>query len=221
MPVQKCDSGVVTVRHSGVQLAEHRWLAARVAESAGSWRTEDERVAGTLWWYTASSVLFGTSLQAWALDGSLRHPALEHLSFTLGTGGVPADLRSDWDCTDLDELGDAWRATLTAVIEGLAGAGGLRTRPLWAIASDSLANRSLDAGAGAGSARRGADFAVELAARIGPELPRPRFVEVSSRLFCRRSSCCLIYLTGQSGKCISCPRRDPEERRALWRTQPG
>ncbi|WP_280181989.1 (2Fe-2S)-binding protein [Nocardia farcinica] len=78
---------------------------------------------------------------------------------------------------------------------------------LWAIVADALGNRAVDAGAPA--------VAVELAARLGPPLPTPRFVEVGGRTFVHRVSCCLVYELPGSGLCTSCPKRPAAERAAL------
>lgn len=194
-------------RTSGELLASPPWLAARIADSARRWSCADTRVATTLWWYTASSTLFRGLLGPWASTGALRHPGLEHLTFRLAADGSLGEVGSSWDCADLDELGAAWRTTLRAVLEPLARASGTRVRPLWAIASDSLANRALDAGS--------VTLATDLAVRIGPELPPPRYVQVAGRVLPRRSSCCLIYQVNGKDKCTSCPRRSPAERNAL------
>ena len=87
----------------------------------------------------------------------------------------------------------------------LASASGASPRALWAIATDSLANRVLWAGGAESVARM-------VAAAVGPELPVPRYVEVSGRLVVRRASCCLIYQAPGMEKCTSCPRQTPAER---------
>jgi hypothetical protein len=93
---------------------------------------------------------------------------------------------------------------LGAWIRSVAAVSGARERTLWAITTDSLANRLLWAGRTASAA--------EVAASLAPELPAPRYVRVGGREFVRRVSCCLVYQGADVGKCVSCPRQTPAER---------
>ena len=113
-----------------------------------------------------------------------------------------------------DPAGDL-RASLAAVIAAVAEAGGMRELPLWAIATDSLANRLLDLGRVAGDPGAATERARALAGAIGEPLPVPRYEEIGGGLFTRRASCCLLYELPSGSMCTSCPRRPPEERRAL------
>jgi hypothetical protein len=91
-------------------------------------------------------------------------------------------------------------ATCAAAV---ASASGAAPRALWAIATDSLANRVLWAG-GAG------EHAVALAA--DERFPVPRYVEVGGQRAVRRASCCLVYEAPGQQKCVSCPRQKPDDR---------
>ena len=91
----------------------------------------------------------------------------------------------------------------------------MRERPLWAIATDSLANRLLAVGRALGDVPRATALAGPLAAAIGAPLPAPRYVDVRGRPGTRRASCCLLYRVPGEPLCTSCPRRPPAERRIL------
>jgi ferric iron reductase protein FhuF len=91
----------------------------------------------------------------------------------------------------------------------------MRQRPLWAIATDSLANRLLALGRAAGDVAGATRLAAPLAEAMGSPLPRPRYVDVRGTRFTRRASCCLLYRIPHQPLCTSCPRRPPEERRIL------
>jgi ferric iron reductase protein FhuF len=91
----------------------------------------------------------------------------------------------------------------------------MRERPLWAIATDSVANRLLALGRAVGDVARATALAAPLAAAVGAPLPVPRYVDVGGVPFTRRASCCLLYRVPHEPMCISCPRRPPEERQIL------
>ncbi|MGW0178535.1 (2Fe-2S)-binding protein [Nocardia sp. NPDC003345] len=148
-------------------------------------------------------------------------PARVPASVTAGTGrvgeagGEPAGTagpgRADAERADVTadtaEVAAALRATLGAVIDRLAAVSGVREPALWAVVTDVIASWAVDAG-DPGVGRRLADA-------MGTELPEPRFVEVAGRTFVRRASCCLVYEAPGCEKCVSCPKRRPEEREAL------
>jgi ferric iron reductase protein FhuF len=97
----------------------------------------------------------------------------------------------------------------------VAEAGRMRERPLWAIAADSVANQLLALGRALGDVPRATALAAPLAAAVGTPLPVPRYVDVGRARFTRRASCCLMVELPGGSLCTSCPRRPPEERRAL------
>jgi hypothetical protein len=186
------DSGLVAV--PGVMITDPGWLGAQVDAAGRRYRLADRPTLGVLWWYSASSVLLGLAVAE-------RDPGLDHVTLLVHrVDGRLLDARSD-RALDAGTLGNA----LSVPIEAVVRATGARRRALWAIATDSLANRVLWAGGSPGDASR-------LAAMVGPELPTPRYVTVSGRLVVRRASCCLIYLAPGESKCVSCPRQSPEER---------
>jgi hypothetical protein len=91
----------------------------------------------------------------------------------------------------------------------------MRERPLWAIATDSIANQLLTLGRAVGDVAAASAVAAPLAAGIGAPLPVPRFVDVAGTRFTRRASCCLMVEIPGGSLCTSCPRRPPGERAAL------
>jgi hypothetical protein len=170
------------------------WLSAQLSLSTRRYPLGDRATLGVLWWYSASTVLLGPFV-----DG--KDPGLDAITLLLEADGRVLDARS---AAFSGDAASRVREMLTAAISSVSKVSGARSRQLWAIATDSLANRLLWA--------RRAEAAVDIAAEIGPELPRPRYVEVNGRQFVRRVSCCLIYRGTTTAKCTSCPRQTPEER---------
>ncbi|MET8316584.1 (2Fe-2S)-binding protein [Rhodococcus erythropolis] len=221
-----------------VLMTDPQWLAARVADTAERWGSADSRVNGTLWWYSASSTLTGIPIGTGMVTGFAADPSLDGGRIFLRDNGYLGGFAAGSVIPisrSVAELGHAMFRSLSPVIEVLAEVSGVRQQALWAIATDSIANRSLDA---AGSAReRGSAFAaglIDVLRGENPGIPVPRFVDVDRnesvvrvsnpltpvasgrRRFTQRASCCLIYEVPGEGKCTSCPKRAPEDRvRAL------
>lgn len=188
----------------------------------------DRRVLATLWWYVAADAVCAPALASLLITGLPL--SVDPLRVRLHTG---PDGRAMWSSTDALVGGAESSTDPAAVLRALAGelaiciravvraatAAGGHERALWAIASDAIANRALWAGRVVGDVERGTGVVLALAAEIGPELPRPRFVDVGPRSarFLQRASCCLIYAAPGESMCTSCPRRPPEERHELLR----
>jgi hypothetical protein len=170
------------------------WLSAQLSLSTRRYPLGDRATLGVLWWYSASTVLLGPFV-----DGL--NPSLEAITLLLEPDGRVLDARSG---ALSGSAASRVREMLTAAISSVAAVSGARSRQLWAITTDSLANRLLWAGRSSSAAG--------IAASIGPELPRPRYVEVNGREFVRRGSCCLIYQGTTIAKCTSCPRQTPRTR---------
>ncbi len=192
-------------------LADPRWTSEVLRLRSRSLRTRDRRVLATVWWYSASSVLLAPVLAGLATRTPLS-ARLADLSLTLAPDGLPvaavAGAPGDNPAADL-------RTTLAAVVAAVAEAGDMRQRPLWAIATDSLAGRLLDLGRALGDVPGVTALAGPLAAAVGAPLPAPRYVDVGGARFVRRASCCLVVETPSGSLCTSCPRRPPAERHAL------
>jgi hypothetical protein len=180
------------------------WLDAQLAATAARYRLERPASVGTLWWYSASSVLLGPAVAGF-------DPALESVVLFLHPDGRVLDARS---AGRVSVVGPALRAALAEAVAAVAAASGAPERALWAVATDSLANQVLWTGGSPGDAE-------ELAASVGPPLPVPRYVRVGGRLAVRRASCCLIYQAPGEGKCVSCPRQHPDERTRRLRAALG
>jgi hypothetical protein len=195
-----------------VRLADPSWTAEVLARRARAQGTTDLRVLATLWWYSASSVLLTPPL-AGLVTGIALSARLPELTVSVlpgflpaaavaagsGSGDLPADLRD----------------SLAAVVAAVAEAGRMRERPLWAIATDSLANRLLVLGQAVGDVARTTSLAVPLAEAVGGPLPVPRYADVGRSRFVRRASCCLLDRTPGGPTCTSCPHRPPAERQVL------
>lgn len=170
------------------------WLSAQLSLSRRRYPLGTVPALGVLWWYSASSVLLGPAVSG-------QDPALSAVTLVLQPDGRIVEAQSSAFSGD---MAARVRGMLGSAVAAVAKVSGARERQLWAIATDSLANRLLWAGQ--------SDQAVSFAAAIGPELPAPRYVEVNGRQFVRRVSCCLIYQGTRTDKCTSCPRQTPETR---------
>ncbi|SEP24745.1 (2Fe-2S)-binding protein [Trujillonella endophytica] len=197
----------------GPVLADPGWTAERVAELGRRYRSADRRVLAIVWWYSLSAVLVTPPLAGLATGVPLS-ARLADLSVTVLAGGTPVAAVSGAPWGDVaGEL----RESLAAVVAAVALAGDVRPAPLWAIATDSIANRLLALGRALGDVGAVTALAAPVAAAIGPPLPAPRYVDVGPRAvrFTRRASCCQLYRLPGEGLCTSCPRRPPAERQVL------
>jgi hypothetical protein len=165
------------------------WLHEQVRLRGRRWRTSDPRVLTTLWWYSASVWLPCPSLASLVLTGAALSPHLEDVDLhwlpdSRLTGTTSSRVLPGTD--PVLALGVALRAVYEQVIPVLAAVGEMKQRPLWAIATDSLAGRLLWAAPDPAVA---ASASAALASAIGSALPRPRFVELHGRPLVRRCSC--------------------------------
>jgi hypothetical protein len=198
-------------------LADPAWTAQVLTDRAARQRTGDRRVLATLWWYSVSSVLL-TPVLAGLVAGRPLSPRLADTRLHLLSGSAPVAATTRG--AGPGDLAGELRASLDAVVGAVAEAGGVRRRPLWAIATDSLANQLLALGRAVGDVEAATALAGPLAAAIGAPLPAPRYVDVrrpdgSAARFTHRVSCCLVYRVPHEVVCTSCPRRPPFERQVL------
>jgi len=192
-------------------LADPGWTAELLAFRGRQAGTTDRRVLATVWWYSTSLVLVTPAL-AGLVTGTPLSARLEDTSMAFLPGGRPVAAVSSAPASDpAAELG----TSLALVIAAVAEAGGMRERPLWAIATDSVANQLLALGRALRDVPRTTGLAASLAAAVGPVLPVPRYVDVDGTRFTRRASCCLLYRLPGGSLCTSCPHRPPDERQTL------
>jgi ferric iron reductase protein FhuF len=202
-------AGLPTV--PGTLLADPRRVGVLLEAWAAQQRTADRRVLATTWWYSASAVLLAPPLAGLATGWPLS-ARLEDLTVSVRPDGLPAAAVAAASGRDpAEEL----RTTLEALIAAVAAAGHVRERPLWAVATDSLATVLLTLGRGLGDVAGVTARAAPLAAGIRSPLPPPRYVDVSGVRFVRRASCCLVDRLPGGSLCTSCPRRPPTERAGL------
>jgi len=192
-------------------MCDRQWLADRVADTGRRWTCTDDRVNGTLWWYSASSTLAYIAVATAMVTGEAADPGVENASCFLRPDGYLGGVRSE-RVIAVDRLPASLASTFGGVVDALSAVSGARRQSLWAIATDSIANRSLDVGAALGDRALGSEFGAWLVREMASPMPRPRFVEVGGRTFTQRCSCCLLYLTGGADKCVSCPRLTPADR---------
>lgn len=192
-------------------ITDPRWLADAVSASARRFRLERHEAAGVLWWYSASSVLLGPVAETFVRGGRAADPALRSLTLFLHADGRPLDARAS-SFVDRRTVPVRLAAMLAVCVSSVAAVSCAPPRALWAIASDSLANRVLWAGGASASAA---------ALAADERLPAPRYVTVAGQRVLRRASCCLIFEAPGQQKCTSCPRQHPDERLRRLRTALG
>jgi ferric iron reductase protein FhuF len=196
---------------SGTLLADPHRVGVLLEAWAAQQRSADRRVLARTWWYSASVVLLVPPLAGLA-TGLPLSARLEDLAVSVRPDGLPAAAVAAGPGGD--PAGDL-RSTLEALIAAVAAAGNMRERPLWGIATDSLATVLLALGRAVGDVPGVTARAAPLAEAIGPPLPAPRYVDVSGVRFVRRASCCLVDRLPGGSLCTSCPRRPPAERAGL------
>ncbi len=212
---------------SFARVEDPEWLDAQIALQAQRWPTVDRRVLATLWWYSVSQVFITPTVASLFVTGRALSPRPNDVELHWLSDGRVFTARSTAVLdkgNDVRAVGAAIRDSVEIAIPAVARAGARRERPLWAIATDSLANRLLWVGRARGDVDRATSLAATLAGLIGAPMPPPRFVTIHRRpprkgqvRFVRRGSCCLVYLQPGEAKCASCPRLAPVNRTALLR----
>lgn len=182
-------------------ITDAAWLGAQLDLAARRFRV-GERTAGVLWWYSTSSVLLGPVASTYVQGGPVAAPDLAAMTLAVHRDGRVLDARSS--SVVFRAVAPARVADLVErCVDAVVSASGAPVRSLWAIASDSLANRVLWAGGTEADAR---------ALAADPRFPAPRFVAVGTQRVVRRTSCCLVYESPGEQKCVSCPRQRPDDR---------
>ncbi|GAB3553987.1 ferric iron reductase protein FhuF [Actinopolyspora lacussalsi] len=201
------------------------WMAEQLRLRGRIWHTDDARVLATLWWFSTSSRLIAPSIASYVVTGEALSPRLDDLRLhwqpdSRLSGITSVNVLSGSD--RLEPLAEELRRTLERSIASVAATAGIRQRPLWAIATDAIAGCLLWAGRARGAPERATALAEPLVAAMNAPMPAPRYTEIdsrenASRLFTKRTSCCLLYRAPGEDKCSSCPGRPPERRHALLR----
>ncbi|OZG29565.1 hypothetical protein BH683_009005 [Williamsia sp. 1138] len=197
----------------GTLLTDPTWLADRIIDTGRRWDCANARINATLWWYSASSTFVADPIEALLATGRTPTPRLQELRFTLRANGYLATTQSSVTVDGAERYSAALIDAYADIITPLAAISGAAPRALWAIASDSVANRALDAGT---ALNRIPDASALAAVLCRPPFIRPRFTTASAETsrhrpcgtpIIRRTSCCLIYQATGGDKCTSCPRR--------------
>lgn len=195
----------------GTALTDPAEMERFVADCRRRWSTGDNRVAGTLWWYSTSSVVLTSLLTRLAEIDLAADPELARLRVHVGEDGRVVNVYPGGLLPDTAALPAALRAALSPVLATLSEVSGVRLPPLWAITTDAIANSLLRAWRELGDPAKGVAQASWLVASMGRPLPPARFVELAGKPLVRRVSCCLIDHAGFN-RCASCPHQDPETR---------
>lgn len=195
----------------GARFADPAWTAQVLDARTPRRGAVDRGTVATVWWYSASTVLVTPAL-AGLVAGVPLSARLADLTVALLPGPTP--IAAVAAAGAVEPAADL-RSSLAAVVAAVAEAGGVRERPLWAVATDALANALLTLGRATGRVPEVTALARPLAAAVGAPLPLPRYEDVGRGRFTRRASCCRLYRMPAGSLCTSCPRRPPAERHAL------
>ncbi|SDP95850.1 FhuF 2Fe-2S C-terminal domain-containing protein [Actinopolyspora xinjiangensis] len=201
------------------------WMSEQLRLRGRIWNTDDARVLATLWWFSTSTRLITPSVASFVVTGEALSPRLEDLWLHWHPDSRLSGVTSVNVLTGspaLEPLAAGLRRTLERSITSVAATARIRHRPLWAIATDAIAGCLLWAGRARGTPESATALAEPLVAAIDAPMPAPRYTEIdspsgTSRLFTKRTSCCLLYRAPGEDKCSSCPGRPPEQRHALLR----
>ncbi|WP_052668593.1 (2Fe-2S)-binding protein [Nitriliruptor alkaliphilus] len=204
------------------------WLAGEIELRGRMWATDDARVLGTLWWYSAAPHLIGPAAQSFFTPGATCSPRLENVVFHREDTSRLAGSHSTADLPPgVEPLAAAIRQAFEAAIAALAPYVP-RPRPLWAIGADAIADRFLEVGRARRQTEQTTEAALAVARAVGAPMPTPRFADVShhpgaydspTQRHVRRSSCCLLYRAPNQQPCAGCPRRSREDREARLRAR--
>ena len=197
----------------GAALADPAEMERFVADNRKRWSTTDNRVAGTLWWYSTSSVVLTALLTRLAEIDLAADPALERMRLHVGEDGRVVNVLPGGLLSDVADLPGALRAALEPVLKTLSEVSGVRLPPLWAITTDAVANSLLRAWRDLGAPEKGVEQASWLVGAMGSPMPPARFVTIEAKPLVRRVSCCLIDHAGFA-PCASCPHQEPAVRAA-------
>ncbi len=199
-------------------LADPTWTAERIAMLGRRYRSADRRALATVWWYSASAVLLAPVAAGLATGRPLSARLADTTLYEIAGGTVLAGVsRAVAGPDPAEEL----RGSLAAAIRAVATAGGMRERPLWAVATDSLAGRLLAVGRALGAVGPVTGLAAPVAAAVGDPMPAPRYTDVAGVRFVRRASCCLLLRLPGGGTCTACPTRPPAHRQVLLEDAAG
>lgn len=214
-------------RASFERVQDVEWLEYQLDLQARRWPSVDRRVLATLWWYSVSQVFLTPTLASLFVTGSALSPRPADVELHCLPDGRILTARSTAVLRGpdvMESVAAALRDSFGMAIPAVADAGATRERPLWALATDSLANRLLWLGRASGAVDHSTALAASLVQLIGSPMPAPRYVDVARPApragtvrFVRRGSCCLVYLEQGEAKCASCPRMSPDSREALLR----
>lgn len=215
---------------TGLRLTGPDGVRDVLARAAVRWPDVTPKVAATLWWYGSSSTLALVAASHLVVTGAGPDLSPARVRVTVGELGTLSAAASD-RMVDATEVAVGFARLVEAVVDAVVLAVPTVSAPsLWAIASDSAANRALDVAAALDRLDDGVPTARLLTSR-SPRFPSPRFVDVDRggavvragpaapandrRRFVQRSSCCLVFEAGES-TCVSCPRQTPDARARRW-----
>ncbi|MGB3771685.1 MAG: (2Fe-2S)-binding protein [Rhodococcus sp. (in: high G+C Gram-positive bacteria)] len=212
-------------------------LDAALERAARRWPDVSAATCATLWWYGSSSTVAIVTAAQLLVTGRCVDPRSPRTLVTVGDTGTIGAVTSS-TVVDAADAPDALADLVETVVRALCRrVPELNAGSLWAVASDSIANRTLDVATAVDRIADAATMSASLTSRARTRrFPTPRFVDVGTegavaaasddapvrhtRRFLRRSSCCLVFEAGED-MCVSCPRRTPADRARRWSTLVG
>lgn len=222
-------------------LATPERMSKAIAASERLFPMGDARWAGQVWWFSWNNSVVAPAVTAMVefykvpsldLARGVLHAQPGDYWYSYSTDIVAAD--GQWRAAGAD-----YAASVRPIIHALAAAAGLKPAPLWAVTADALVAAAVGAGNEAFDPYRGVRIACELSAGLaagaeGVTIPTPRFQDIRGgtigptdmaavrageepddvHTVARRASCCMIFHSPGSGKCLSCPKQNPAVREA-------
>ncbi|MDO4686006.1 MAG: (2Fe-2S)-binding protein [Corynebacterium sp.] len=226
---------------SVTELAEEQRLRKALNACETLFPLSNDRWAGQLWWFSWNNAVVAPAVTAMVefyktpslqLDRGVLHSQPGDYWYSFSTDIVTGD--GDWFQAARD-----YATSITPLIDALSATAGVKPAPLWAVAADALVAAAVSAGNESFDPYRGVRIACELSnglseGAVGVTIPEPRFEDIRDgtitatdmqavaageepmdvHTVARRASCCMIFHSPGCGKCLSCPKQKPEERKA-------
>lgn len=218
MPASEADSLILKLHARPVSLeaiTDPDWFEQHMRRQESLWHTQDRRVLATLWWYLVSPWVVGPTLVSLTCGTEVLSADFADLTLHMTTDERVTGATSHrvlLGDDPVDSAAASLRDLFEHVIPIVADFGHMRERPLWAIATDALANRLLWLGRATAhdldGLRKTTQLLSPLCHAIGYPLPQARYADTErfATMHTHRCSCCLIYQTPGANKCASCPR---------------
>lgn len=206
---------------------------------------DDTRFQAQLWWWSTCGSILGPTIGAIVADDVA--PVLDWAKWKTFSRddywlGFQAQEFQELVRDDADQLRDYGRQLakfLEPIANDVSEVSGMKQAPLWAVASDAVANAAVAVGNELMEPWQGClvGYCIVEGMRDLHKVPLPRFVDVvdgeivdwnvdaalageepemdvMSHL--ERATCCMIYHSPDADLCVSCPKHPREVRHSQW-----